>query len=284
MASQKFVEISKSFFVDADYKSALTESGLTSIDAVFAFSGGENLAKDNLADYRSRLKFEINSPPAILFLKRYNHPPVGVQLKNWLNCRGIASMSFANLEPAKKLAAAGINTPKLIADGEQWGPLFEKRSFIITEKITGAESLERKLPDCFTAPPWPENLKLRRNFISQLAAFVKKFHQTGYRHRDLYLCHIFYDDNGRFYLIDLARTFKPIIFRRRFQIKDIAQIHYSAPKKYISRTDRLRFYLAYTGHRRLTRNDKSFIDSVMRKAGRMARHDTRHGRAAPYEN
>ena len=86
--------------------------------------------------------------------------------------------------------------PKTVAYGEQWGRLFEKRSFIITERIPAAESLEKKLPDCFNKPATAENLKLRRNFITQLAGFVKRFHETGYRHRDLYFSHIFYNANG----------------------------------------------------------------------------------------
>ena len=298
------MKISESFFVDADFERAFGESGLTSIDAVFSFNAGKNLAKDNLAKYRSRLQFEINSPsppleirteaPSVprkdspltgsttLFLKRYDSPPILTQLRNWLTHRKRRSYSFFNLEPAKKLAAAGINTAKIISYGEQWGLFFEKRSFIITESIHNAESLEQRLPEFFSAPPTPARLKSRRNFIAQLAAFVKKFHQTKYRHRDLYLCHIFHSNNGEFYLIDLARAFKPRLFAERFRIKDIAQLYYSAQGGYFSKTDRLRFYLGLIGHRRLTGKDRVFISKVKNKAKRMARHDIKHGRVVPF--
>jgi heptosyltransferase-2 len=281
-AKRKFVQISKSLFIDADYETAFSQLGLTSIDAVFAFSKGNDLTKDNLSRYRSRLKFEINLPFTTVFLKRYDSPPATVQLRNWLSARSRKSCALCNLEPANDLAEMGINTSRTIAYGEQWGPLFEKRSFIATEKIPAAESLEKKLPYYFHAPPTADNLKLRRVFIVQLAHLVKKFHQTGYRHRDLYFSHIFYTDDGRFYLIDLARTFKPKLFANRFRIKDIAQIHYSAPAKYFSNTDRLRFYFAVTGCSRLKKEDKAFIRTVLRKARRMARHDARHNRTAPF--
>jgi len=288
MSEQKFVEISKSFFIDPDYKTAFSELGLTSIDAVFSFNAAKNLAKDNLAGFRSRLQFEINSlaspPSTTVFLKRYERPPILVQLGNWLSARRRMSCGFFDFEPANKLAAAGINNPKIISYGEQWGIFFEKKSFIITEKIPDAESLERKLPDCFNAPDTVENLKLRRNFITQLAGFVKKFHETNYRHRDLYLSHIFYTDGGNFYLIDLARAFKPIVWRRRFRIKDIAQVYYSAPARYFSNTDRLRFYFGYTGQSKLSGKDKVFIRKVINKAKRMARHDRKHGRVIPFES
>ncbi|MHC4719958.1 MAG: lipopolysaccharide heptosyltransferase II [Planctomycetota bacterium] len=282
LPKQKFVQISKSLFIDADYETAFSQLGLTSIDAVFAFSKGDDLTKDNLSRYRRRLKFEINTPSTTVFLKRYDSPPATVQLRNWLSARSRKSCALCDLEPANDLAEMGINTPRTIAYGQQWGHLFEKRSFIATEKIPAAESLEKTLPHYFHAPPTAKNLKVRRVFIAQLAHFVRKFHQTGYRHRDLYFSHIFYTDDGRFYLIDLARTFKPRLFTLRFRIKDIAQIHYSAPAKYFSNTDRLRFYFALTGCSRLKKEDKAFIRRVLRKARRMARHDARHNRAAPF--
>ena len=282
MARQKFIEVSKSVFTDPDYKTAFNELGLTSIDAVFSFKAGKNLVKSSLARYRSRLQFEANSPPTTLFLKRYDSPPIPVQLKKWLTaCRRRSCSSF-DFEPANKLASLGINTPKTISYGEQWGIFFEKRSFIITEKIPNAECLERKLPAYFNSPATVENLKLRRNFIAQLATFVKKFHETGFRHRDLYFAHTFYNERGEFYLIDLARAFKPTFFAQRFRIKDIAQLYYSAPKRYFSKTDRLRFYLGLTGHGKLTTKDKAFIGKVVNKARRMARHDIKHGRCVPF--
>lgn len=280
--AQKFKEISKSFFVDTDFESASSELGLTSIDAVFSFDSGKNLSKDNLASYKTRLQFEIGQPAITVFLKRYDRPPISIQLKNWLtHCKRI-SCGFLEFQLADKLAAAGINTPKIICYSQQWGALFEKRSFIITGKISNAESLERKLPDYFDAPATTEDLKLRRNFIARLAAFIKKFHETNLRHRDLYLSHIFFDNNNQFHLIDLARVFKPKLLAERFRIKDIAQIYYSAPGKYFSRTDRLRFYLAYSGCNKLTRKDKVFIRRVKNKSKRIARHDTKHGREVPF--
>jgi heptosyltransferase-2 len=281
---QEFIEISKFFFVAADYETAFRELGLTSIDAVFSFRAGRDLTKNNLARFRSRLQFEISSAgsPTTVFLKRYDKPPVTTQLKNWLAACSRLSCAYFDFKAANKLSANGINTPRTIAYGEQWGLLFEKRSFIVTEKIPSAEALERRLPDCFKELVTSENLRLRRDFISRLASFIRKFHDTGYRHRDLYLSHIFYSDSGEFYLIDLARAFKPTLFAERFRRKDIAQIHYSAPAKYFSNTDRLRFYLGYAGRGRLTEKDKVFIRKIVNKAKRMARHDIKHGRPVPF--
>jgi len=269
------------FKADPAFEKALKQMGLDSIDAVFAFSGGRNLVKATLAKHRRRIRFEIENPAATLFLKRYENTPVLAQIKNWLGHRRIASTMFYDLDPAQKLAAVGIHTPQTVCCGSERGLLFENRSFIITRQIPG-ESLERLLPPCF-ADTSKENLKARREFINSLAEFSRKFHTTGYRHRDFYLAHIFHHD-GIFYLIDLQRAFKPLLFAERYRIKDIAQLSYSAPKKFFSRTDRLRFYLAYAATKRLGQNDKLFIRAVVKKMSQMADHDRRHGRIIPFES
>ncbi len=270
------------FFVDPGYKAGLQKLGLTSIDAVFAFQAGKNLTKDNLAPYRSRIEFQIETPAATVFLKRYDQPPISAQLKNWLSAKKRISCAFAEDDAARQLAAMGVNTPRIVAWGQQLGGVFEKRSFAIIEKIQDGVSLERSLPGFFNGPETSENLRMRRRFIGRLAAFIRKFHDTGYRHRDLYLCHIFRTPDGQFYLIDLARAFKPILLGALYRIKDVAQMHYSAPAKHFSRTDRLRFLRAYLGREKLDNRDRTFARRIHNKAKRMARHDAKHGRAVPF--
>ncbi len=282
--ARELVETAESFFVDPDYEAALRQSGLTSLDSVFSFKAGTDLTKSNLARFRDRVQFDAGTPPKTFFLKRYDRPPLHLQVKNWIAHRRRGSCASLEFEAAAELAAAGINTPKVICRGRQWGCLFERSSFLITEKIPNAESLERKLPDCFDGPPTVAKLRARRQFISHLAAFVRRFHATGFRHRDLYLCHIFHSPPQEFYLIDLARAFRPRLRQRRFAIKDIAQLHYSAPAADFSQTDRLRFYIRYAGLMKLTRDDKRFIRRVTARAARMARHDARHGRTAPFQH
>ena len=279
-----YIGIPDSFFVDSEYKSSLSNISLQSIDDIFSFSSAKNLNKKNLASFRSRLEFQIDSPKhTTLFLKRYDNPPVKIQFKNWLAGRGKKSLGFLEYETSEKLKDDGINTPKTIAYGDQWGVFFEKRSFFITEKIPNAEALERKLPDYFSGTSTPEKIKMRSDFITSLANFIKKFHATGYRHRDLYLCHIFYNDKGEFYLIDLARAFKPMLFAKRFQIKDIAQLFYSSPGSIFSRAERMRFFINYIGRKNLSSHDKAFIRQVIKKVHQIARHDKKHGKQAPFE-
>ncbi len=282
MADREFVDIDRGFSVRSDYRDRLAAIGLTSLDAVFEFKDAENLSKPGLADYRSRLRFRLGDPPVTAYLKRYNHPPVSAQIKTWRTSRGRTACALAELKPTLELAALGIATPEIIAYGCEWGALFERRSFIISREIPQSEALERRLPACFSAEPAGRILTERREFIAHLADFVARFHRTGYRHRDLYLSHIFCSDDGALALIDLARAFKPALTGERYRLKDIAQLHYSCPGTVFSRTDRLRFYLTYTGIKRLRATDKRFIRNVLSKALRMARHDLKRGRSVPF--
>ena len=131
------------------YREAFERLRINSIDGVFSFSAGRDLAKKNLASYRSRLRFETDSPKNILFLKRYNGPPIRLQLKNWFAQRSRKSCGRIDFETSLELTKRGINTAKVIAFGEHLGILFEKRSFCITEKIPDAEAIEQRLPDYF---------------------------------------------------------------------------------------------------------------------------------------
>lgn len=266
------------FFVDPAFETALSETGISSLESVFAFNSGENLVKSNLASWRCRMRFQLSNGQTA-YLKRYDRPPVSVQLKSWQQHRKRTFLSEYDKGPPEELQNVDVKIPRVIAFGGQWSGLFEKRSFIITLEIPEACSLERKLPPCFNN----EQIKEKRKFVKKLADFVRRFHGTGYRHRDLYLCHIFLSKNDSLYLIDLQRSFRPVLLSRRYQVKDLAQLYYSSPADKIYWTDRLRFYLAYMQKKRLDEVDKTLIRAIHTKALQIARHDRKHGRAIPFE-
>jgi hypothetical protein len=269
------------FWVAEDFRQAFDALGMTSVEGVFAFSQGHELVKPNIAGFRSRTALDTTEPSTTLFLKRYNQAPMTVQLKNWFQGRKRRSNSMIELEPMVKLAAQGIGVPRPVAHGQRWHGLFETRSFLVTEKIPSAQSLEKELPACFESKDQP-NLKPQRDFMRTLAQFVSRFHGLGYRHRDLYLSHIFRNTEGDLFLIDLARAFQPRLLKERFLIKDLAQLHFSLPGQAFTRTDRLRLYLAYVQQTRLSASDKLFIKKLLTRVTRMTRHDLKRGKAVPY--
>jgi len=280
MKPTAFEQISNGFFVDPDFKQVLLTLGLIGMDAVFSFTGGQPLQKAGLSSYRSRLRIERSDGPA-LYLKRYVDVPPVVQIKNWLTCGKRRAACDMDRLPGQDLAAIHIQTPKIIAYGIQWNGLFEKRSFLLTEEIPGA-SLEKHLPDCLSQVDPLEPVDRRREFIAKAADWIGVFHRAGFCHRDLYLCHIFLTEQKDLVLIDLHRTFKPRLFKTRYRIKDLAQLYFSSPGQAISRSDRLRFYLRYAGHKKLTHRDRRLIRKVKRKAWRMADREICRGRPVPF--
>jgi len=281
MPADNFIELSKTCYVSPDYAEAFRKADLADIAAVFKFTGDENLVKENLASHRSRIKFKLPDFNKALYLKRYNHVPPAAQIKNWLCHRRRASTAAYDCMPGKELLRYGISTPKTVAFGEQWAGLFEKRSFMIMEEIEG-HSLEEKLPACFYDQKSANSHRQRCEFIAKLADFVKAFHDTGFRHRDLYLCHIFFSEGDQFHLIDMHRAFKPQMLAGRYRLKDLTQLHYSAPGRVVSLADRLRFYLRYCGKTKLDAEDRRFLRKVKSKAWRMALHDMKHSRPVPF--
>jgi hypothetical protein len=274
--------LSNGVFVDSAYQGVFEAAGLTNMDSIFAFSGGETLSKENLSRHRSRIRFEVDHPSAVLYLKRYDRTPIRHQLKSWFETGRRISTACRDRLPCEDLGAAGIRTPQVVAFGFEWGTIFERRSFIITRMLEDAEALERRLPTAFG----PENVSVgfseRKAFLARLAEWVRRFHATGYCHRDLYLAHVFQDMAGDFYLIDLQRAFRPRLWIWRYRIKDLAELHYSAPGDRFSCSDRVRFYRYYIGHKRLTRMDRWRISQIRARAWRMADHDIRHGRPVPF--
>jgi len=277
----RLTEISKGFFIAPDFIEPFKSIGLTDIDSIFDFKAGENLHKDNLAGYRSRIMFSLGENDSRLFLKRYEKVPKFRQIKNWIEHKGRKSTMAYDMDPAEKLRSLGVSTPRTVACGQRWSHFFEQRSFVITEQVPNALSLEKFLPRyCYGKSL--DDVQRKRKFIESLADFAREFHATGFRHRDFYLCHIFFSDDGKFTLIDLNRAFQPIFLAQRYRVKDIAQLYYSSPGSVFSRADRLRFYLRYSGRSRLCGRDRRFIKKVKAKANRMAKHDLNHSREVPF--
>lgn len=280
--NNSLIQFAPDYWVCPDFVSDLKTLGLNTIDAVFAFQGGTPLVKKELTVWRSRTEFVLPIKNARCFLKRYDRPPISAQLRNWFNHRKWALTAEYDVLPCPRLNQAGIGTYQVIAWGGHWRGFWEEKSFAMLLEIPDAQSLEKKLPDCFLSPASKQTRREQLDFLNYLADFARRFHETGYCHRDFYLCHIFYSSDGSLSLIDLQRAFKPKWFRRRWILKDLSQLYYSAPGDVVSRTDRLRFYLRYVQRDALTSSDRRFIRSLKRRAWSMADRDIRRGKEPPF--
>jgi hypothetical protein len=118
-------------------------------------------------------------------------------------------------------------------------------------------------------------------------------HESGYYHQDLYLGHVLLvpdsmDTSGiwrpwelnkehiaglhpfKLYLLDLGRVIKPALFKRRWRIKDLAQLLYSSRE--LPSTIHAKFMRTYFQSDELQAEHKRLIHRIQRKADRIARH------------
>jgi heptose I phosphotransferase len=277
-SNESFVRLSDgSGLVHKEYKQFLEQQRLGSLNAVFRYEQGENLHKPGLG-HRERFRIKLKrsgDQHVVIYLKRFGYPGVKELVRRWIVRRSRYGAGIYDFLGAQRLAENGVAVPRPIAYGQSCNWLGEKRSFAIIEELPGSDSLERLLPNWNQKKKEYALLRDKKELIRQTAHLVRRLHQSGFNHRDLYLCHIFLsrDGNGceRLNLIDLQRVFQPVILKRRWQVKDLAQLYYSS-RDYFSHKDMMQFMHEYFDNHRLTNYQKRLIRSVCRKARRIERH------------
>ncbi|MBN1344106.1 MAG: hypothetical protein JXQ73_15580 [Phycisphaerae bacterium] len=256
----------------------LQDSGLVSFGSVFRLNVGERLDKANIGSWRERWRLDLEDYQGsrrTLYLKRYQSPPLGEQLKRIFFRRAKRASAWWEWQRIRNLAAEGIGVPTPVGYGQKMRGFVERRSFLVTEAIPG-ESLERWVPR-HLGPDGDVDWRTRRKLVGQLALLIRLLHEKKWAHRDLYLSHIFISHNADgqavFRLIDLQRLFRPRWRWRRWRIKDLAALHYSTPAECVPATDRLRFLRHYFNVPRLTPAHRRLIRRVLAKTRRTARHN-----------
>ncbi|MBS0208961.1 MAG: hypothetical protein JSS27_08415 [Planctomycetes bacterium] len=181
---------------------------------------------------------------------------------------------------AERLAAAGIAALRAIACGERQLPDGGCESFVLTEELTGYTQLDHFLDQRFatlTERGTRRDADLDR-LLDQVADLARRFHQAGFNHRDFYCCHFFVAEPtpGQFdvTLIDLQRVEHRTRGRRRWLLKDLGQLSYSAARERISNTQRLRFLRRYLQSDKLGVAQQRFARLVLLKHAQL---ENRHG-------
>ena len=271
------------FTLNERYITALQQLGLGTFRAVFRYATSDELHKAGLPSWRSRTRIRLTDSPGLadtLYLKRYDHPPLGVQLRRFLSPARFRSTAGWEWRQIQKLHRLGVPTVFPVAFGEKRRGLFERRSFLLTEGVPG-ESLERWVPEhCppVTSPlrDRPDHRHRRHSILRELAHLTATLHGAGLVHRDLYLSHVFvsFSASGHAHLrlIDLARVFQPVRVRlRRWIVKDLAALNVSSPPGRVSRSDRVRFLRAYLDLARLDESAKTLARRVAARTCRIQR-------------
>ncbi len=118
----------------------------------------------------------------------------------------------------------------------------------------------------------------RSPLISEILGLVRRLHERGWIHRDLYLQHFLLpcDPERRPVLIDVARARWSKKPGRRWLVKDLAALLLSTPQN-VTRTERLRFLRGWLAGQGIREEQawKRWARDVFRKAQRLGAHRPR---------
>jgi len=262
--------------VNDEYGSLLSQNNLIDFNTLMYYHNGEIIKQAIKERSTVKLVLKDNHGEIGAYLKRY-HPP---DFKAWV--RSLVRFPFPRtaMDEWKNILAfhrRGIPTMVPFSVGLRKHFGFKKESFLLTKEIEGVERLEHYLPGHFSPPLDSHRLKEKRTLIRELAVLIKRMHLLGLNHRDLYLCHILVKKDShhhwKIYFADLHRVDQRKKVGLRWRVKDLSALNYSADKKLITLTDRLRFITHYQGERKLDYNTKRFIKKIIKKTEKIRSHD-----------
>ena len=251
----------KKWCVFSPWNKTAVNDYFSSMDAVFKLQG-EIISKGSQSVIFSQ---EIEGQ--IYFIKRYHRSK---NLGSWLGY----SRFHTEARNQQWFNKIGISAARVVAVGEEKFILKTLKGVLITEGIDDVIDLAAIAKD---HPEKFQNSHWRNAVIVDLAQVIAKLHQHHFCHNDLHWRNVLIQQNGvkkepKIYLIDCPsgkHLFWPFLYYRK--LKDLASLDKLAPH-YLSRTQRLRFYLEYRQISKLSKKDKAMIHEIFaRKASRLKR-------------
>ena len=235
-------------YLPRNWQTLLAADGLDNFDALWSLDIGwyepRNERRGGWSGV-SRCELESRQGEHVgIFIKRQeNHVS-----RTWAHpVRGIPTFrrEFRNL---LRYRTCGVPTlePVYYAERRVDG---SRRAILITRELAGYTSLQH-CQENWSAQGRPA-APLRRDMLRRLAAVVCRLHRQRLQHNCLYPKHVFIggsDDNVDVRLIDLEKT-KRRLSRARAMLRDLDTLNRRSTGW--SRTDRLRFLLAYLGQERV---------------------------------
>lgn len=217
--------------------------------SVFALEG-ERLTQDLLSEV---IRIERNG--VRYYVKRYSG--AGKGLRRFVG-RPRVKAEWQNLMLFRRW---GIPTAPIVAYGLERRSGAFLRGAMITRELEQTEDLallantgDARLHD----RRWVQDVSL------QLARSTRAMHDRGFAHNDLKWRNLLVDPQRRLYLIDCPTgAFWRGPFLQRRIVKDLACLDKVA-KYQLTRTQRLRFYLQYSGQQKLDMRDKARVRAVLK--------------------
>lgn len=217
------------------------------------------------------------------FLKLHQGIGWGEVFKNLLQARLPVTGARNEYEAIRALERLGIDTLGVAGFGVRGRNPARQLSFLVTDELTDVVSLEDLCRNWPAQPPPPA---VKWALIRRLARISRTLHGAGINHRDYYLCHFLLAGGAPvdaeaatrqpLHLIDLHRAQIRSRVPRRWQVKDLGALYYSALDIGLTRRDVLRFLRAYfepESLRELLARQLPLLRQIQARAGAIYRRD-----------
>lgn len=189
------------------------------------------------------------------FIKIHRGTALKEALKNLLSLRLPVLGADREWNAIHRLRELGVDTMTGAAFGQRGLNPLQRESFIITEDLSPAISLEDYCAN------WPENPPMhaeKRRLIRRVAEMVRKMHAGGVNHRDCYICHFLLrqpyqptDTEFTLSVIDLHRAQLRERVPQRWRNKDLIGLYFSSLNIGLTKQDLLFFLKIYFDHQPL---------------------------------
>lgn len=181
---------------------------------------------------------------------------------------------YENLD---KLAKCGLRTSELVAYGDHRFAGGVINSFIITKEIPQAMGVDYLAHEWLGQQTDEDRKRKTDELVHEAARVVKKMHEHGFEHHDLFLRNMMISelDMSKLYVMDTPRGFFwPHFIMRKRRAFDLATLDSAATQSF-TRSQRMRFMLQYLSHDRLTKEDKQFVRKVLALCEPMSKRQLR---------
>ena len=208
-------------------------------DEVFALEG------EVFRNVKNRKTFRIEVGGDGFFVKIHRGTGWKEIFKNLLQFKLPVTGAINEYNALNELARLNVPTMEAAAFAERFNNPARKESFLITRELTGVVTME----EWGNANP---DSQYRPRLIRALAASAGAMHRAGINHRDCYICHYMLkrdtidDRTPVLYVIDLHRAQIRKKVPRRYHVKDVAGLLFSAWSAHLTRREALRFIRSYS--------------------------------------
>jgi hypothetical protein len=255
-------------FADS-WQQFFSRHGLESFSDFFELSPAETIGINNK---RSVVTFRLgtDSQRKQFFMKRFHNPHFKDMLFTWRSFGKLCSQGQCEWENAKLLLDNCVETYRPVCFGEKTKCGIELNSFIVTEKLHSWALTD------FVREKW-HNLQRqeKEKIIAGIGKFIRRIHELNISLPDLYVWHIFLEENPDtkdydFAVIDLHRMSRNVTDRNT-QLKNLGRLHHSMVDKYFDEELKQLLIASYAGDNRdgdintLASLVKKFSDSVSAK-------------------